>query len=82
MASGGAPSAPGLHHPHETPMAIELLGEPHRNPQTDVKGLSILARSLFRQMRQQGYSTEQIIGLSSELIQLVREDLQKGLAAE
>jgi hypothetical protein len=65
-----------------SPMAIELLGEPHRNPQTDVKGLSILARSLFRQMRQQGYSTEQIIGLSSELIQLVREDLQKGLAAE
>jgi hypothetical protein len=63
-------------------MAIELLGEPSRDPRTDIKGLTILARSLFRQMRQQGYSTEQIIGLSSELIQLVREDLQKAVAAE
>jgi hypothetical protein len=46
-----------------------------RDPRTDTKGLGILARSLFRQMRAQGYSPEQIIGLSSELIQLVREDL-------
>jgi hypothetical protein len=41
----------------------------------DPRGLGILARSLFRQMRAQGYSPEQIIGLSAELIQLVREDL-------
>lgn len=60
---------------------MELL-ETSRDPKTDVKGVNILARSLFRQMREQGYSPEQIIGLSSELIQLVREDLQKGLAAE
>ncbi|MBC8068733.1 MAG: hypothetical protein IAG13_10400 [Deltaproteobacteria bacterium] len=46
-----------------------------RDPRTDTKGLGILARSLFRQMRAQGYSPEQIVGLSAELIQLVREDL-------
>jgi hypothetical protein len=33
-------------------------------------------------MRQQGYAPEQIIALSSELIELVRDDLQKGLAAQ
>lgn len=49
---------------------------------TSAKGVHILARSLFREMRQQGYSKEQIIGLSTELIQLVNEDLQKHLAAE
>ncbi|MCX4244693.1 hypothetical protein [Paraliomyxa miuraensis] len=46
------------------------------------KSVHILARSLFREMRQQGYTEEQIIGLSTELIHLVNEDLQKRLAAE
>lgn len=41
----------------------------------DRRAVGILARSLFRQMRHQGYSPEQIITLSSELIQLVRDDL-------
>jgi hypothetical protein len=49
---------------------------------TDAKGVSILARSLFRQMREQGFTEEQIIGLSSELIQLVSEDMKGRLAAE
>jgi hypothetical protein len=43
------------------------------------RGVAILARSLFRQMRDQGYSAEQVIGLSSELIKLVSQDLQKDL---
>ncbi|MCB9566333.1 MAG: hypothetical protein H6710_03810 [Myxococcales bacterium] len=50
------------------------------------RALSILARSLFRQMREQGYSAEQIIGLSSELLDLVSKDIRtsnapQGLAA-
>lgn len=52
------------------------------SPSTDAKGVSILARSLFRQMREQGFSEEQIIGLSGELIQLVSEDMQRRCAAE
>lgn len=43
----------------------------------DAKGVSILARSLFRTMSEQGYSKEQIIGLSTELIQLVHEDMRR-----
>ena len=44
---------------------------------TSTRGLSILARSLFRQMREQGYSPAQIIGLSSELLDLVSSDLRQ-----
>ena len=62
--------------------AMDFATDTHRNPATDEKGVSILARSLFRQMREQGYSTDQIIALSSELIELVRENLQRELAAE
>jgi hypothetical protein len=61
---------------------MDCATDTHRNPATDEKGVSILARSLFRQMREQGYSTDQIIALSSELIGLVRENLQRELAAE
>lgn len=48
----------------------------------DTRGVPILARSLFRQMQEQGYSSDQIIGLSTALIGLVNEDLQKRLVAE
>lgn len=45
------------------------------------RALSILARSLFRQMRDQGYSPEQIVALSSELLELVSHDLRQVRAA-
>jgi hypothetical protein len=59
---------------------MDMHPETTRDARTDTKGLGILARSLFRQMRAQGYSPEQIIGLSAELIQLVREDLAESIA--
>lgn len=51
---------------------------PHNVPGRvpDPRAVPILARTLFRQMRAQGYSAEQIISLSSELIQLVSADLR------
>ncbi len=51
-------------------------------PSTDARGVSILARSLFRQMQEQGFTEDQIISLSSELIQLVSDGMQRRLAAE
>jgi hypothetical protein len=47
----------------------------------DKRALHILARSLFRQMRDQGYSPEQIVALSSELLELVSHDLRQVRAA-
>jgi hypothetical protein len=62
------------------PMMLDADTTQQQRP--DPRGLGILARSLFRQMRAQGYSPEQIIGLSAELIQLVREDLAQAQPAE
>ena len=61
---------------------MQLSNETSRSTLTDERGVSILARSLFKEMRTQGYSPDQIVGLSSELIELVRDDLRSGLAAE
>jgi len=61
---------------------MQLPNETTHNALTDERGVSILARSLFKEMRTQGYSPDQIVGLSSELIELVREDLRAGQAAD
>jgi hypothetical protein len=42
----------------------------------DTKGTRILAKSLFRELRENGYSPNQILGLSTELIDLVTRDLK------
>lgn len=50
---------------------------------TDVKGSKILARTFFNQLRSSGYTPNQIIGIATELIDLVTTDLRedKTLAA-
>jgi hypothetical protein len=42
----------------------------------DAKGTRILAKSLFKELRGSGYSANQILGLSTELIDLVTQDLR------
>jgi pyruvate-formate lyase-activating enzyme len=42
----------------------------------DVKGTQILARTLFKELRGSGYTPHQILGLSTELIDLVTKDLK------
>jgi pyruvate-formate lyase-activating enzyme len=44
----------------------------------DNKGAQILAKSLFKELRGNGYSTNQILSLSTELIDLVTQDLKHG----
>ena len=39
------------------------------------KALKILGRSIFRELKAQGYPSKQIIGLATELISLVTVDL-------
>jgi hypothetical protein len=46
----------------------------------DEKATQILARSLFRELRCNGYSPNQILGLTTELIELVTRDLRDGHA--
>lgn len=61
---------------------MELRPETTPPTRPDSRALGILARSLFRQMRHEGYSPEQIITLSSELLELVRDDLAHSLPAQ
>ncbi len=42
----------------------------------DNKGATILAKSLFKELRGNGYSPNQILSLSTELIELVTQDLR------
>jgi hypothetical protein len=45
-------------------------------PMLDAKGTRILATSLFKELRTSGYTANQILSLSTELIDLVTQDLR------
>jgi hypothetical protein len=45
---------------------------------TDQKGPRILARTFFTQLRASGYTPHQIIGIATELLDLVTEELKQG----
>lgn len=47
----------------------------------DAKGSKILARTFFQQLRAAGYTPNQIIGVATELIDLVTVDLKENAAA-
>ena len=44
----------------------------------DNKGTKILAKSLFKELRSNGYAPNQILSLSTELIDLVTQHLKDG----
>jgi hypothetical protein len=48
---------------------------------TDVKGSKILARTFFNQLRTSGYTPNQIIGVATELIELVTAELKESQLA-
>ena len=47
----------------------------------DNKGTKILAKSLFKELRGNGYAANQILGLTTELIDLVTQELRDANAA-
>ena len=51
-------------------------GERNGARMLDTKGTKILAKSLFKELRGSGYTTNQILSLSTELIDLVTQDLK------
>jgi hypothetical protein len=74
--------APTLLSPHVTEATADRLSAPGRNSMVpgmlDVKGTQILAKSLFKELRGSGYTPNQILSLSTELIDLVTQDLKAG----
>ena len=53
-------------------MSKMLEAQPDRE-----KGTKILAKSIYRELRGQGYSARQIVSLSTELIGLVTADIPR-----
>lgn len=45
---------------------------------TDKKGTKILARTFFTQLRAAGYTPQQIIGVATELLDLVTTEIRDG----
>lgn len=45
---------------------------------TDKRGAKILARTFFNQLRASGYNSNQIIGIATELIDLVTCEIREG----
>jgi hypothetical protein len=44
---------------------------------TDKRGTKILARTFFNQLRASGYTSNQIIGIATELIELVTVEIRE-----
>jgi hypothetical protein len=56
------------------PMQTPLTDNPTRT-KPDPKALKILAKSIFKQLRTQGYEPTQILGLATEIVSLVTTDI-------
>ncbi len=53
----------------------EALEKPQGRGERD-KAIKILAKSIYRQLRDSGYETREIVALSSELIGLITTDIK------
>jgi hypothetical protein len=87
--AGGQASDIRLERTDPSGLVHALLYEPpsHQHPfarsgdsmvpaKLDVRGTQILAKTLFKELRGSGYTPHQILGLSTELIDLVTKDLK------
>jgi hypothetical protein len=48
---------------------------PISTPRPDPKALKILAKSIFKELRAQGYTPQQVLSLATEIISLVTSDI-------
>lgn len=56
-----------------------LIAQASSNPHAH-RAVKIIARSLFRELKQNGFDSRQIVNLSTELIDLVTTDFVSGSA--
>ena len=65
----GAATAPAAVSPASSPATATI---PNRD-----KALKILSKSIYKEMRQNGYEPKQIVALATELISLVTSDIKE-----
>ena len=46
-----------------------------QSPRPDPRALKILAKSVFKELRAQGYTPQQVLSLATEIISLVTSDI-------
>jgi hypothetical protein len=56
---------------------VGKMSSPTVKPNLRQKALKTLAKSLFRELKEQGYQSPQIVDLSSELLDLINADLRQ-----
>ena len=57
-------------------LMVEVLDAPGFTRGEADRAIKILAKSIYRQMRETGYDTREIVALSSELIGLITTDIK------
>jgi hypothetical protein len=68
MATAAAAAAPMDKGPMSL-QSVDVTAKP------DPRALKILAKSIFKQLRTQGYEPQQILGLATEIVALVSDGL-------
>ena len=54
------------------------MAQPNQSlPTTDPKALKIMAKSLYRQLREGGYSQGDVLGFASELLSMVSHEVRE-----
>ena len=56
--------------------AMAQQQEPLQTPQSRERALKILAKSIYKELRQTGYEPKKIVPLSTELLDLVMDELR------
>ncbi len=65
-------------NPARTERAASLISPaPHVEPNRE-KALQILSKSIYRELRENGYQPKQIVALATEIISLVTTDIGDG----
>jgi len=59
------------------PQVSATNGQSSAPPLDRSAGARILARSFYKELRSSGYTPRQLLALSTELIELITQDLQK-----
>jgi hypothetical protein len=68
----------------EVQMPLKLAG-PHPSSATasaDTQAVRILARSFYKELRASGYTPQHLLAVSTQLIELITQDLRKADAAD
>ena len=73
----GVTEHPGLARPMKSCGARGEFPPKETSVSTDAKASKILARTFFNQLRASGYTPTQVIGVATELIDLVTSDLKE-----